>query len=349
MKYILSFLFALSITLPIAVFSQTPTKINYQAVARDAGGNVIANQNVGLRTSVLQGSATGTAVFVETHTPTTNNFGLFNIQIGGGTTVTVSPFDWNTDEYYLKVELDIAGGTNYVEMGTSQFISVPYAFHANTANNVLNDAVNDADSDPTNEIELPSGAQEGQVLKIVGGQPTWVDEGCDLAIGDTYQGGIIFYLDETGCHGLMCAPSDQSSNLVFKPIPADGGFTGSRGDGLGAGRMNTAVCVTHYEGYEDFSGCAANVCAKYTLTSGGVEYGDWYLPSLYELELMYNNVGQGNALGLGNVANFAFDVYWSSIESGTAPADAWRFYFVTGTASLFDKEDQASVRAIRAF
>ena len=64
---------------------------------------------------------------------------------------------------------------------------------------------------------------------------------------------------------------------------------------------------------------------------------------------MYDNVGQGNALGLGNVANFAFDVYWSSIESGNDPDEAWRFYFVTGTSSLFDKEDQASVRAVRAF
>ena len=269
MKQTFAFLLALCIALPSIVFAQAPGKVNYQAVARDAGGNIIANQNVGLRISVLQGATTGTAVFVETHTPTTNNFGLFNIQIGGGTTVTASPYNWHTDEYYLKVELDIAGGINYVEMGTSQFISVPYAFHSNTAENVLNDAVNDADSDPTNEIELPAGGTEGQTLKIVGGQLTWVDEACGLAIGDTYQGGIIFYLDESGCHGLMCAPSDQSSNLVFKPIPASAGFTGSRGDGLGAGRMNTALCTAAYEGLADFSNCASNICARYSLISGG--------------------------------------------------------------------------------
>ncbi len=108
---------------------------NYQGVARDNGGNVLANQNVGLQLSVLSGSISGTVEYSESHTVTTNDFGLFNVAIGSGTPVSgsFSGIDWGASSHYLKVEMDPAGGTAYQNLGTSQLLSVPYALYAESS------------------------------------------------------------------------------------------------------------------------------------------------------------------------------------------------------------------------
>jgi FtsZ-binding cell division protein ZapB len=121
-----------------SVFAQSPEAFKYQAIARDAGGNVLANQSVSLKISILKTSDTGTPVYVETHTVTTNSFGLINLNIGTGTIVSgnFSGIDWANDKYYLKVEMDPTGGTSYQAMGTSQLLSVPYALYAKSTGNI---------------------------------------------------------------------------------------------------------------------------------------------------------------------------------------------------------------------
>jgi hypothetical protein len=115
-----------------AMFAQTPQAINYQGVARDNSGNVLINQAISLRLSILSGSASGTAVYVETHAKTTDGFGLFALQIGQGTVVSgiFSSIAWGSNTYFLKVEIDPAGGTAYQQVSTNQFVSVPYALYA---------------------------------------------------------------------------------------------------------------------------------------------------------------------------------------------------------------------------
>ncbi len=111
------------------VFAQTPQKMSYQAVIRDGANALVANQTVGMQVSILQGSASGTAAYVETHSAATNTNGLISIEIGGGT-VTLGSFagiDWANGPYFIKTETDPAGGTNYTITGTSQLLSVPYA------------------------------------------------------------------------------------------------------------------------------------------------------------------------------------------------------------------------------
>jgi len=92
-----------------SLFAQAPQSFKYQAVARDAGGNVVADQTVGMQISILQGSISGATVYVETFTPTTNEFGLINIDIGKGTVISgvFSTIDWSSNTYYIKVEMDI--------------------------------------------------------------------------------------------------------------------------------------------------------------------------------------------------------------------------------------------------
>ena len=134
-----------------ALFAQTPQKISYQTVVRDASGDPLLNQTIDLRFSIHQGSAGGTVVFEEEFTGiSTNDHGLATVSIGTGTPVTgtLANVDWSSNSYFLEVELDETGSSGYTVMGTSQILSVPYAMHATTA-----DSVDDADADPTNEIQ----------------------------------------------------------------------------------------------------------------------------------------------------------------------------------------------------
>lgn len=128
-KTFLSFLILL---FAIGSFAQSPQSFNYQAVARDAGGNILSNQTIGVKFSLRQGSSTGTIVYSETFTPTTNQFGLFATAIGQGAVVSgsFSAIDWSTGSYWLQVQLDPSGGSSYTDMGTSQLLSVPYALYA---------------------------------------------------------------------------------------------------------------------------------------------------------------------------------------------------------------------------
>lgn len=121
------------------LFAQPPQSFKYQAVARDAGGNLLSSQNVTFRISILQGSAGGTSVYSETHAVISNDFGLANLNIGVGTPVSgnFSTIGWGMNTFFIKVELDPLGGSAYQLMGTSQLLSVPYALYArNSADGV---------------------------------------------------------------------------------------------------------------------------------------------------------------------------------------------------------------------
>lgn len=120
-------------------FSQIPQSFSYQAVARDNSGNVIANQQVSIKISILQGSITGSSVYSETATPTTNQFGLINLLIGQGLTIdNFSAINWSSGQYFLKIEMDEAGGNSYKLMGTTQLVSVPFALYAANAPSSFN-------------------------------------------------------------------------------------------------------------------------------------------------------------------------------------------------------------------
>ncbi len=111
---------------------QAPQGINYQAVARNASGVVFANQHIGVSFAVHDSSATGTIIYQEADTTTTNQFGLFTLVIGHGTASlgSFASINWGTGNKYLEVDYDPTGGTNYLSMGTNQLVSVPYALFA---------------------------------------------------------------------------------------------------------------------------------------------------------------------------------------------------------------------------
>ena len=170
------------------------------------------------------------------------------------------------------------------------------------------------------------------------------DGSCEfIEIGDSYQGGIVFYLDSNNLGGLIAAPTDQS-------YAAEWGCQGTKisagGTVIGLGNQNTidieAGCTT--------VGIAADICANLTL--GG--YNDWFLPSKDELNEMWKNLADSDGDGTNtgpsdpnNLGNFANLVYWSSSE--TDNDEAWGQIFDLGTQDYGDKVTTVYVRAVRSF
>ncbi len=137
------------VAMTLSAFGQAPESFNYQAVIRDAGNEILDNQSVGMQMTIRQGSAGGTAVYSETFASTTNAFGLVNLEIGTGTsTDDFSTIDWAVGPYFIETAVDATGGTSYSVVGTSELMSTPYALYAKSA-----EMVDDADADPTNEIQ----------------------------------------------------------------------------------------------------------------------------------------------------------------------------------------------------
>jgi hypothetical protein len=162
-KLFLILVFSFSI---ILVFAQAPEKFNYQGVARDNSGNILANQLLGLRITLHSGSPTGTTVYQEIHSTTTNDFGYFDLQIGAGTVVSgiFNTISWGIDSYYQEIEMDATGGTAYQSMGTTQLISVPYALYSKTSGNsktyfVLSGDVTDSEAEQRIQNEVGSQTQ----------------------------------------------------------------------------------------------------------------------------------------------------------------------------------------------
>jgi len=358
MKNLLLCLIALLI-FNISSLAQAPEKFKYQAIITNNKDLPVRNKTIGLEISILQSNLDGTIVYQETFTTRTSNAGLVNLEIGTGiiTSGVFSDINWGVDPYYLGIGVDMNGSGNYISMGASQLLSVPYALYAKQAQSVDGDN----DTDPTNEIELPTeDGTEGQILTTDGeGNVSWQTPSdsvgsCSLSIGDTYAGGIIFYLDSSGCHGLVCAPTDQAIDV---PASASDFVPYSINNGIGSGFANTEYIV----GILGAGNYAAKIC--YDLSIGG--FDDWYLPSKYELDLMQLNIGGAAPSPNTNIGNFTlYDIgggasesriYWSSTSYYSEELDFdmfvnflahWRLDY--GVKPV-EQNVATAVRAVRVF
>ena len=305
------FTILLAVLLTATVWAQSPNKMSYQAVIRNASNNLVTSTAVAMQISILQGSTGGTAVYVETQTPTTSANGLVNIELGGGTVVSggFSTINWANGPYFIKTETDpdgATGGIAYTITGTSQLLSVPYALYAANA-----------------------GTATG------GGNFTHY-------IGEEYGGGVIFHLwkDSAGIeHGLIVALTDQSTSQAWSNLTSTsiGASAQSSWDGLS--NSNSIV------GQAGHTSSAAKLCLD--LVSGG--QSDWYLPSIQELNMLWNNYYTvARVLSqISGATQLSNNYYWSSSEY--YDTNAWSFGFSGGNASGDDKNDTAYVRAVRAF
>jgi len=158
-------------------------------------------------------------------------------------------------------------------------------------------------------------------------------------MGEGYGGGIVFYIYDNGQHGLIAATADQSTGIHWHNELLRN--TGSKGDGLNAGAMNTTMIVATQMTDNQTGNFAAKVCADYSVSVDGITYGDWYLPSKYELNLLYL---QKNIVG-----GFADFHYWSSSEFEFDFEWAYDQNFSKGIQGPDIKEFLGHVRCVRTF
>lgn len=201
----------------ISLPGQNSGGFNYQAIVRDANQNVIANQTVGIRISILVESAGGLVVYQETFSPFSNDYGLINLEIGSGNVISgaFEAIDWGNGPYFMETAMDISGGTNYTVMGASRLKSVPYALHAGKAEMLIEKR---------------------------------------YSLGERALGGIVFYVNESGTHGLVAATDDQMR------------------------------IVNWYHANDNLNNSSLH-------DEAGKTFFDWRLPTKYELNLMYERKG----------------------------------------------------------
>jgi Kelch motif len=205
-KIVTYFLF---VFITLLTYAQTPQSIKYQAIVRNSQGNVLPNQLVSFKISIIIGNANGQAVYVETHKVATNDYGLANLEIGLGTVLSgvFSDINWGGDLYFVKTEIDNVGGSNFKFMGTTQLMSVPYALYAERSSA----ADNDHDQDSTNEIQNLD--LTGTTLSLTKGNSVQLGGVVDLDYDPTNEiqnisiNGRIISLDRGG--GTVNLPPDE--------------------------------------------------------------------------------------------------------------------------------------------
>jgi uncharacterized protein (TIGR02145 family) len=174
MKQVLTFISVVVLT--ASLWAQVPNKMSFQTVVRNSLGKLVVNKSIRVRLSILKTSSTGTAVYVETHSKTSNVNGLLTLEVGTGsvTSGTFTTINWSQGPYFLKTEMDVNGGSNYTITGVTEFVSVPYALTANSVKTLSNGAnVGDMNYWNGTTWEPLNAGAEGQILTFCGGKPTW--------------------------------------------------------------------------------------------------------------------------------------------------------------------------------
>jgi len=345
----------LQVLLLLALFTtsalaQSPEMMSYQAVVRNSSNQLITNTSVGMKISIIQGSPSGNAAYIETQIPTANANGLVSIEIGGGTLVNgdFNTIDWSNGPYFVKTETDPLGGTSYTITGTSQLLSVPYALHSKTAESITG-TITSMETDPmfgasvangitsldtahwnnhTSQLDSTGIAALGFVAGATSSTGT-------RYLGEEFAGGVIYhlYIGSDGLqHGLIV---NKIESLVMWQATLSQTVTGATPswDGVyNTNLMTGSAAATYVNG----------------LTDGG--YTDWYLPSIDELIRLYANRGFANkalnAIGGATLLSNTTS-YWSSTEISISNAEF--FHFGNGTEGNTNKSNSIGVRAIRAF
>jgi hypothetical protein len=356
--YLLTTLCFLLLTL-IANAQTPPNAFNYSAVANNTAGLPIASTTIGIQTTILKSSPTGVSQYSENHIVNTDNYGVFNLVIGAGAVQngSMATIDWSNDNYFLKVAMDAAGGTNFTNMGTTQLVSVPYALYAKSTGSLIGGII---EADPIFSASMASGITNADTTswnnkqnQLIAGSNITISGDTISAlvsntncfthyIGEEFGGGVIYHLskDSLGVeHGLIIDKTNLTNVGSWSNVlTAIGVSAESKWDGLS--NCNAIIAQAGH------TNSAAALCLN--STNGG--QSDWYLPSIHELILLtynYYQVSVSLSQIPGATAIPTGSGYWSSTEVNGAALG-----FVFGYWDMIyptNKQSTENVRAIRSF
>ena len=179
MKKLLPILIAL---FSICGLAQAPNGFNYQASVRDANGDLVIEQSVSFKFHIIQGTQTAAPTYSETHATNTDDLGQVSVVIGQGnaTSGTFSSIDWSLGSYFLKIEVELSAGSGYVDLGTTQFMSVPYALYAQNAGGSLPQGTNNGDTlkwnASTSSWEINSSSLSPIVISTTSSNPNVIND-----------------------------------------------------------------------------------------------------------------------------------------------------------------------------
>jgi len=300
----------LAFVFTIVSIAQAPQGFNYQATIRNNAGELLSNQIVLVKFHILQNAATGTSVYSENHTANTDNLGHINLMVGQGTATngTFSAINWANGTYYLSIELNT--GSEYVAMGTTQLLSVPYALHANTAN-----------------------ATTGNTAVF------------SHYIGELFGGGIVVSVWKINGeeHGLITSLTDLSTEMPWTTPDFFDVATGALSHRDGLANTN-AIVAQAGEG----TNYAAGLCKAYNAGGFSDWYlpATWELNQCYNSAYIINQV-LGDENGFEFLSAIPKCKYWSSTET-TKDFSVYQS-FDQGLVFSSSKQTNFVVRAVRRF
>ncbi len=349
--------------------AQAPQALNYQAVARDAGGTILSSQSASVRYTIHDVNASGTILYQETQSITTNQFGLFTASIGNGTVVTgnFSTIDWSLNAKYLQVELDLGAG--YADMGTSQLLSVPYALFAASGNQGPQGIQGPPGNDGAQGIQGPPGSANitgttNYVVKFtsatVGGNSQIFDNGSFVGIGSTTAVGTeklhvesangisVYGLTPSGASNFGAVQGEYNgtgagSGVIGFSITGNGdGVAGVKQDGAGMGTSGMySGTLEGYGVYGNYNGSGSGSAARFESATNTAVIG-------FSLGSYALRGQQGNGSGFGPLgapavwADADTSIAVFALSAGNVGVEAISFSATQGIG-VFGEADDAGI------